>query len=80
MPPLVVLLVAWVGIAGVGGPYSGKISEEAMNDRKDLASTLDDEGLLAADSSPVVPSDDLLIGTQDPSSPSGMMPMPSGRR
>ncbi|SMX72531.1 putative drug exporter of the RND superfamily [Brevibacterium sp. 239c] len=28
-----VLLVAWVGIAGVGGPYFGKISEVATNDR-----------------------------------------------
>jgi hypothetical protein len=27
------LLVAWVGIAGVGGPYFGKISEVATNDR-----------------------------------------------
>ena len=99
-----VLLVAWVGIAGVGGPYFGKISEVATNDRssflpesaestkaqelidqfsdldyvpaivvledtggvskdstndlKDLASTLDDEGLLAADASPVIPSED----------------------
>lgn len=28
-----VLLVAWVGISGVGGPYFGKISEVATNDR-----------------------------------------------
>ncbi|GAA1856639.1 MMPL family transporter [Brevibacterium marinum] len=28
-----VLLVAWVGVAGVGGPYFGKISEVATNDR-----------------------------------------------
>jgi RND superfamily putative drug exporter len=28
-----ILLVAWVGIAGVGGPYFGKISEVATNDR-----------------------------------------------
>ncbi|GAA1948222.1 efflux RND transporter permease subunit [Brevibacterium antiquum] len=28
-----VLLVAWVSIAGVGGPYFGKISEVATNDR-----------------------------------------------
>ncbi|HCG56893.1 MULTISPECIES: MMPL family transporter [Brevibacterium] len=99
-----VLLVAWVGIAGVGGPYFGKISEVSTNDRstflpesaestkaqelidqfsdldyvpaivvledkdgvseestndlKDLANTLDDEGLLAADASPVIPSED----------------------
>ena len=30
---LAVLLVAWVGISGVGGPYFGKISEVATNDR-----------------------------------------------
>ena len=28
-----VLLIAWVGISGVGGPYFGKISEVATNDR-----------------------------------------------
>ncbi|MCU4298626.1 MMPL family transporter [Brevibacterium permense] len=28
-----VLLVAWVGISGIGGPYFGKISEVATNDR-----------------------------------------------
>ena len=28
-----ILLVAWVGVAGVGGPYFGKISEVATNDR-----------------------------------------------
>src|SRR5699024_4678746 len=28
-----ILLVAWVGIAGVGGPYFGKISDVATNDR-----------------------------------------------
>ncbi|MGO2815100.1 MAG: MMPL family transporter [Brevibacterium aurantiacum] len=99
-----VLLVAWVAIAGVGGPYFGKISEVATNDRssflpesaestkaqalidqfsdldyvpaivvledkdglskdsttdlEDLAERLDDEGLLAADASPVIPSAD----------------------
>ncbi|SDS27474.1 putative drug exporter of the RND superfamily [Brevibacterium sandarakinum] len=99
-----VLLVAWVAIAGVGGPYFGKISEVATNDRssflpesaestkaqalidqfsdldyvpaivvledkdglskdsttdlEDLAERLDDEGLLAADASPVIPSED----------------------
>lgn len=99
-----IIMVAWVAIAGVGGPYFGKISEVATNDRssflpessestkaqslidqfsdldyvpaivvlenkggvskdntadlKDLANTLDDEGLLAADASPVVPSED----------------------
>ncbi len=99
-----VLMVAWVGIAGVGGPYFGKISEVATNDRssflpesaestkaqglidefsdldyvpaivvlenkdgvskdstadlKDLAKALDDKGLLAADASPVIPSED----------------------
>ena len=99
-----VLLVAWVGIAGVGGPYFGKISEVSTNDRstflpesaestkaqglidqfsdldyvpaiivledkggvteantkdlKDLTSTLEDEGLLAADASPIIPAKD----------------------
>lgn len=99
-----VLLVAWVAIAGVGGPYFGKISEVATNDRssflpesaestkaqalidqfsdldyvpaivvledkdglskdsttelEDLAERLDDEGLLAAAASPVIPSAD----------------------
>ncbi|MDN5658901.1 MMPL family transporter, partial [Brevibacterium sandarakinum] len=99
-----VLLVAWVAIAGVGGPYFGKISEVATNDRssflpesaestkaqalidqfsdldyvpaivvledkdglskdsttelEDLAERLDDEGLLAAAASPVIPSED----------------------
>lgn len=99
-----VIMVAWVAIAGVGGPYFGKISEVATNDRssflpesaestkaqalidefsdldyvpaivvlenkdgvskdstadfKDLAKTLDDKGLLAADASPVIPSED----------------------
>lgn len=99
-----VLLVAWVGISGVGGPYFGKISEVATNDRSsflpesaestraqdqiekfsdldyvpaivvlensdgvtdddsvaldDMAKELDDDGLLAADASPVIPSDD----------------------
>ncbi|MGO2378210.1 MAG: MMPL family transporter [Brevibacterium aurantiacum] len=98
-----ILLVAWVGVAGVGGPYFGKISEVATNDRSsflpesaestraqeiidrfsdddyvpaivvlentdgltdddsvalgDVAKELDD-GLLAADASPVIPSDD----------------------
>jgi RND superfamily putative drug exporter len=99
-----ILLVAWVGIAGVGGPYFGKISDVATNDRStflpessestraqevidqfsdddavpaivvladsdgvsdddstalnDLADSLDDEGVLAADASPAIPSDD----------------------
>ncbi|WP_166828427.1 MMPL family transporter [Brevibacterium limosum] len=99
-----VLLVAWVGIAGVGGPYFGKISDVATNDRssflpesaestraqeaidrfsdddavpaivvlensdgitdddaqtlKDLAASLDDDGVLAADASPTIPSED----------------------
>ncbi|WP_209326303.1 MMPL family transporter [Brevibacterium renqingii] len=99
-----ILLVAWVGIAGVGGPYFGKISDVATNDRstflpesaestraqemidrfseddyvpaivvledsdgvtdddsstlKDLATTLDDDGVLAADASPAIPSED----------------------
>jgi RND superfamily putative drug exporter len=99
-----ILLVAWVGIAGVGGPYFGKISEVATNDRssflpesaestraqevidrfndddyvpaivvlenkdgftkddtttlEDVAKKLDDDGLLAADASPVIPSED----------------------
>ncbi|WP_436326920.1 MMPL family transporter [Brevibacterium sp. FAM 27836] len=106
--PLIVLfaalLVVWVGVAGIGGPYFGKISEVATNDRstflpesaestqaqaiiddfsdddavpaivvlenssgvsdddsaalKDLATQLDDEGLLAAEASPVIPSED----------------------
>src|SRR5699024_7468163 len=99
-----ILLVAWVGIAGVGGPYFGKISDVATNDRStflpessestraqevidqfsdddavpaivvladsdgvsdddstalnDLADSLDDDGVLAADASPAIPSDD----------------------
>ncbi|WP_413332231.1 MMPL family transporter [Brevibacterium sp. GP-SGM9] len=99
-----VLLIAWVGISGVGGPYFGKISEVATNDRssflpesaestraqelidqfsdldyvpaivvlentdgvddaettdlEDLTTTLEDEGLLAADASPVIPAED----------------------
>ncbi|WP_350270202.1 MMPL family transporter [Brevibacterium sp. CBA3109] len=99
-----ILLVAWVGVAGVGGPYFGKISEVATNDRSsflpesaestraqeiidrfsdddyvpaivvlentdgltdddsvaldDVAKELDDDGLLAADASPVIPADD----------------------
>ncbi|WP_152345970.1 MMPL family transporter [Brevibacterium sp. CFH 10365] len=99
-----VLLVAWVGIAGVGGPYFGKITDVATNDRssflpesaestraqeaidrfsdddsvpaivvlensdgitdddaetfKDLAASLDDDGVLAADASPTIPSGD----------------------
>ncbi len=99
-----ILLVAWVGIAGVGGPYFGKISDVATNDRStflpessestraqeaidrfsdddavpaivvladsdgvsdddstalnDLAASLDDDGVLAADASPAIPSDD----------------------
>ncbi|PCC50913.1 MMPL family transporter [Brevibacterium aurantiacum] len=99
-----VLLVAWVAIAGVGGPYFGKISEVATNDRssflpesaestkaqalidqfsdldyvpaivvlenkdgisdsdrsdlEDLTATLEDKELLAADASPIIPSED----------------------
>ncbi|MGC2941294.1 MULTISPECIES: MMPL family transporter [unclassified Brevibacterium] len=98
-----ILLVAWVGVAGVGGPYFGKISEVATNDRSsflpesaestraqevidrfsdddyvpaivvlentdgitddtaaldNVAKQLDDDGLLAADASPVIPSED----------------------
>lgn len=99
-----VLLVAWVAIAGVGGPYFGKISEVATNDRSsflpesaestkaqalidefsdldyvpaivvlenkdgvsdsdrrdlaDLTATLEDKELLAADASPIIPSED----------------------
>src|SRR5699024_2002692 len=99
-----ILLVAWVGIAGVGGPYFGKISDVATNDRStflpessestraqeiidrfsdddavpaivvladsdgisnddstelnELAASLDDDGVLAADASPAIPSDD----------------------
>ncbi|MCI4012637.1 MMPL family transporter [Brevibacterium sp. ZH18] len=99
-----VLLVAWVGVAGIGGPYFGKISEVATNDRssflpksaestkaqalidqfsdldyvpaivvlenkdgisdsdrsdlKDLTATLEDKKLLAADASPIIPSED----------------------
>ncbi|WP_166969057.1 MMPL family transporter [Brevibacterium atlanticum] len=99
-----ILLVAWVGIAGVGGPYFGKISEVATNDRSsflpesaestraqeiidrfsdddyvpaivvlentdgitdddtdaldDVAKKLEDDGLLAADASPAIPSED----------------------
>ncbi|WP_169251017.1 MMPL family transporter [Brevibacterium sp. 'Marine'] len=99
-----VLLVAWVGISGVGGPYFGKISEVATNDRSsflpesaestraqdqiekfsdldyvpaivvlensdgvtdddrsrldELTQTLVDDDLLAADASPLIPSDD----------------------
>ena len=99
-----VLLVAWVGISGVGGPYFGKISEVATNDRSsflpesaestraqdqiekfsdldyvpaivvlensdgvtdddrsrldELTKTLVDDDLLAADASPLIPSDD----------------------
>src|SRR5699024_6596055 len=99
-----ILLVAWVGIAGVGGPYFGKISDVATNDRStflpessestrapeiihrfsddvavpaidgladsdgtsnagstdlnDLAPSLDHDGVLAADASPAIPSDD----------------------
>ncbi|WP_181274014.1 MMPL family transporter [Brevibacterium oceani] len=99
-----ILLVAWVGIAGVGGPYFGKISEVATNDRSsflpesaestraqeiidrfsdddyvpaivvldntdgvteddsialdEVAKKLDDDGLLAADASPVIPAED----------------------
>jgi RND superfamily putative drug exporter len=99
-----ILLIAWVGIAGVGGPYFGKISDVATNDRStflpessestraqeiidqfsdddavpaivvladsdgvsdddstalnDLADSLDDDGVLAADASPAIPSDD----------------------
>lgn len=98
------LLIAWVGIAGIGGPFFGKISEVATNDRstflpesaestqaqgfidqfsdldyvpaivvlenkdgisdentatlKDLTKKLDNDGLLAADAPPPVPSDD----------------------
>src|SRR5699024_6133726 len=99
-----ILLVAWVGITGVGGPYFGKISDVATNDHptfltesseptrpkkvidhfsdddtmtvvvvladsdgvsddastplNDLADSLDDDGVLAADASPAIPSDD----------------------
>ena len=99
-----VLLVAWVGISGIGGPYFGKISEVATNDRSsflpesaestraqdqiekfsdldyvpaivvlensdgvtdddrsrldELTKTLVDDDLLAADASPLIPSDD----------------------
>lgn len=99
-----VLLVAWVGVAGIGGPYFGKISEVSTNDRssflpqsaestkaqalidqfsdldyvpaivvlenkdgisdsdrsdlKDLTTTLEDKKLLAADASPIIPSED----------------------
>ena len=99
-----VLLVAWVGVAGIGGPYFGKISEVSTNDRssflpqsaestkaqalidqfsdldyvpaivvlenkdgisdsdrsdlKDLTATLEDKKLLAADASPIIPSED----------------------
>src|SRR5699024_888585 len=99
-----ILLVAWVGIAGVGGPYFGKISDVATNDRStflpessestraqvgvemcidedavpalgvladadgasaddrtalnDLADSLEDDGVLAADASRAIPADD----------------------
>ena len=99
-----IVIVAWLAVASVGGPYFGKISEVATNDRssflpesaestraqelidqfsdldyvpaivvlentdgvdeedtsdlEELTTTLEDEGLLAADASPVIPAED----------------------